>query len=86
MVDIFIMRANVWGFFGPSRAISIIAATLCAGFIPGHAWAQTPSSPACRIESRNFQGWHAEEMSNPWVKVTIVPQLEAWFPLTDRSF
>jgi hypothetical protein len=75
MVDIFIMRANAQGFFAPSRAFWLIAATLCAGFLPGHAGAQTPSSPACRIESRNFEGWRAEEMINPWVKVTIVPQL-----------
>ena len=75
MVDIFIMRANAWSFFGPSRAFSLIVAILCAGFIPGHTWAQTPSSSACRIENKNFEGWHAEEMSNAWVKVTIVPQL-----------
>jgi hypothetical protein len=75
MVDIFIMRANAWDFFGPSRAFSLIVAILCAGFIPGHTWAQTPSSSACRIENKNFEGWRAEEMSNAWVKVTIVPQL-----------
>ena len=75
MVDIFIMRANAWSFFGPSRAFSLIVAILCAGFIPGHTWAQTPSSSACRIENKNFEGWRAEEMSNAWVKVTIVPQL-----------
>ena len=75
MVDIFIMRANAWSFFGPSRAFSLIVAILCAGFIPGHTWAQTPSSSACRIENKNFEGWRAQEMSNAWVKVTIVPQL-----------
>jgi len=75
MVDIFIMRGNAWHFFEPSRAISLLAAMLCAGFVPWQTWAQTQNSPACRVESRNFEGWHAEELRNPWVTVTIVPQL-----------
>jgi hypothetical protein len=75
MTDIFIMRANVWHFFVPSRAFSLLAAMLFATFIPAKSCGQTQSSPACRVESRNFEGWHAEELSNSWVRVTIVPQL-----------
>ncbi len=75
MADIFIMRGNAWHFFVPSRAFSLIAAMLCATFIPTKSCGQTQNSPACRVESRNFEGWHAQEMSNQWVKLTIVPQL-----------
>ncbi|MEO6909350.1 MAG: hypothetical protein ABI158_00300 [Edaphobacter sp.] len=33
-------------------------------------------SPAhCTVQETNYLGWKAEEMANPWVKLTIVPQL-----------
>jgi hypothetical protein len=75
MVDIFTNRASPWHFFVPLRAISLIAALFCGGLISGQTWARTPGLSACRVESRSFEGWRAEELSNPWVKVTIVPQL-----------
>src|SRR5437879_848400 len=75
MVDIFMMQTNARHFSVPSRAFSLVAAMLCGGCIPAQTWARTQNSPACRIESTNFDGWRAEEMSNAWVKVTIVPQL-----------
>jgi len=58
-----------------SRAFLLIAAVVCGGFIPGQTWAQTQNPPACRVESGKFEGWRAEELSNQWVKLTIVPQL-----------
>lgn len=75
MVDIFMTRISARHFFVPLRAFSLIAAMLSAGFITGQTLAQTQNSSACRIESSNFDGWRAEELSNPWVRVTIVPQL-----------
>jgi hypothetical protein len=75
MADIFITRANAKHFFVLSRAFRLIVVTLCATFIPGKTCAQTQNSPACHVESRNFEGWRAQEMSNQWVKLTIVPQL-----------
>ena len=29
----------------------------------------------CRVQSTTFEGWKAEEISNDWVRLTIVPQL-----------
>ncbi len=29
----------------------------------------------CKVQSRTFEGWKAEEVSNDWVRLTIVPQL-----------
>src|SRR6266849_9326841 len=75
MVDTFMFRANARDFFVLVRAFSLVGAVLCASFFPRQTRAQTPSSSACRIENKNFEGWRAEEMSNAWVKVTIVPQL-----------
>ena len=31
--------------------------------------------PPCYIRSTQFEGWKAEEMSNEWVQLMIVPQL-----------
>lgn len=36
---------------------------------------QAASSPGCRVQATNYLGWKAEEMSNPWVKLEIVPQI-----------
>jgi hypothetical protein len=33
------------------------------------------SQPAsCRIESRDYKGWHAQQVSNRWVQLIVVPQ------------
>jgi len=36
---------------------------------------QSQSSTTCAIENIDYAGWKAVQMSNPWVKLTIVPQL-----------
>jgi hypothetical protein len=69
MVDIFIMRANAWSFFGPLRAFSIVGAMLCASFFPG----QTGTNRTC-FSSRD---WSAGE--RPGLLS------ETWVPASDRS-
>ncbi|HXM93951.1 MAG TPA: hypothetical protein VOA64_06805 [Candidatus Dormibacteraeota bacterium] len=59
----------------PLRTFSLIVAALFSGFVPQEMFAQTSTSSPCRVESKKFEGWAAQEMSNQWVKVTIVPQL-----------
>ena len=34
-----------------------------------------PSPRACRIDSIDFEGWKAEQISNEWLKLIVVPQL-----------
>src|SRR2546421_9646352 len=75
MVDHFIVSVEAPDLCVLLRAFSLVATVLCASFFPRQSSAQTPSSPVCRIESKNFEGWRAEEMSNPWINVVIVPQL-----------
>jgi len=42
----------------------------------GSAWAaEASSSHACQIQSVTFEGWKAQQVSNRWVRLTIVPQL-----------
>ena len=40
--------------------------------------AQSTSGPSqaasCRIESTDYKGWHAEQLSNRWVQLIVVPQ------------
>jgi hypothetical protein len=36
---------------------------------------QAKSSPACQVHATNYLGWKAEELSNPWVRLEIVPQI-----------
>ena len=43
--------------------------------IPVCAPAQEASQPACRVESVAFEGWQAQQLSNAWVKLVVVPQL-----------
>jgi hypothetical protein len=43
-------------------------------------WAQTrnpPNPPApsdCRVEAADYKGWHAQQLSNRWVQLIVVPQ------------
>ena len=43
--------------------------------LPARAQVLTSAPVPCRIESTEFDGWQAEQLSNPWVTLTIVPQL-----------
>ena len=33
-----------------------------------------PASAPCRVEAVDYQGWHAEQVSNRWVQLVVVPQ------------
>jgi hypothetical protein len=41
----------------------------------GSAFARNSSHPLCQVQSVDFDGWQAEQISNAWVRLTIVPQL-----------
>ena len=43
--------------------------------IPGQADSKTAAKSGCSMHATNYLGWQAEEMSNPWVKLEIVPQI-----------
>jgi uncharacterized protein DUF4380 len=38
-------------------------------------WSSVAVHSPCRVQSTTFEGWKAEEVSNDWVRLTIVPQL-----------
>src|ERR1700727_177959 len=43
---------------------------------PAQAAAGQPNQPGspCRIEATDYKGWSAEQLSNHWVKLEVVPQ------------
>ena len=53
-------------------ALLWIALTLLASAAP----AQTAARPMaeCRVQEVEYKGWHGEEISNPWVRLIVVPQ------------
>jgi hypothetical protein len=59
----------------PILARFVFSAALALAARPCRA--QTASAPlgSCRIESIDFRGWRAQQLTNEWVKLTIVPQL-----------
>lgn len=36
---------------------------------------ETPSAPSCSVHAVSFQGWDAQQVVNPWIKLTFVPKL-----------
>ena len=51
----------------------LLFSSLAAALI--HAQAKnTQNPPACRVEAVDYKGWKAQELSNRWVQLLIVPQ------------
>ena len=59
------------------RIVLRIAVTVVSvGFFASLVWSAPAAAHApCRVQSTTFEGWKAEELSNDWVHLTIVPQL-----------
>ena len=47
---------------------------LLLGLLLFDAHAQRPPAPTCKVETINYKGWQAQQVSNPWVKLMFVPQ------------
>ena len=41
---------------------------------PRLSLATTPKTPDCRVEAVDYKGWHAQQISNQWVQLIVVPQ------------
>jgi hypothetical protein len=53
----------------------VLGGLLVCSQIPCQAASKSASKSGCSVRATIFLGWQAEEMSNPWVKLEIVPQL-----------
>jgi len=58
------------------RKAGLLAILSCVVSICGLGQAKAPSSTpsTCRVEPVEYKGWHAQQMSNPWVQLTFIPQ------------
>jgi hypothetical protein len=43
-------------------------------FAQAESEAQPPASPSCRVEPADYKGWRAQQLSNRWVQLIVVPQ------------
>ena len=57
----------VWGFV----AFAIVA-TL--SFLPAFGQSNPPKSTVCRVDAVDYKGWHAQQLSNQWLQLIVVPQ------------
>jgi len=60
-----------------SRLMAAAVLALAIGMPPALFAAGQPAAPAgaCTVQSADFHGWEAEQISNQWTTLTIVPQL-----------
>jgi hypothetical protein len=63
-----VRTANLW----PAFAVITILAAIAGGNV---AAAQEESHQPCRVEAADYEGWKAQQVSNAWVKLVIVPQI-----------
>jgi hypothetical protein len=55
--------------------IALVPHLQCWSMPPQPAQPPTASRSACSVKATNYQGWKAEEISNKWVTLEIVPQI-----------
>ena len=48
------------------------ASAFCSGATPGQG--TTQAKPACRVEPVDYLGWSAQQISNQWLRLIVVPQ------------
>ena len=61
-------RKNAFEFDKTLRGLFLLMSL----FLP---YASSVAAANCKIQAVNYEGWQAQEISNAWVKLTIVPQV-----------
>ncbi len=63
-----------------SRIRSFFSLVFLAGLGINLVFAQSgngsrpPATSPCRVQPADYKGWHAQQISNRWVQLTVVPQ------------
>ena len=52
----------------------VALASTTLGDAPALSQSKSPKSPDCRVDAVDYQGWHAQQISNRWVQLIVVPQ------------
>jgi hypothetical protein len=59
---------TVWAGF----VALVIVATL--GSSPAFGQSNPSKSTVCRVDAVDYKGWHAQQLSNQWLQLIVVPQ------------
>ena len=51
-----------------------LAFLITSAFSPAFSQSNLPKETGCRIESVDYKGWHAQQISNRWIQLVMVPQ------------
>ena len=51
----------------------LIVVTMCS-LLPAFSQSNPPRKVDCRVEAVDYKGWHAQQLSNRWVQLIVVPQ------------
>jgi hypothetical protein len=54
--------------------LAVTTATVLPGAGLASAQDKAPANATCKVEAVDYRGWSAEQISNPWVKLMVVPQ------------
>jgi hypothetical protein len=55
--------------------VAFLLLVLCVDLAAARARSADTAQRACRIAPIDFEGWKAEQLSNEWLKLIVVPQL-----------
>ncbi len=67
-----LLHANRTRRFAALFLMAPIALILTA--VQARSQANQPMSEQCRFEAVDYKGWHAQQLSNRWVQLIVVPQ------------
>jgi hypothetical protein len=71
-MTLYLPQANRWRRFSELFFLGLIGMMLLAVRALGQA--DAVKSAECRVETVEYKGWHAQQLSNRWVQLIVVPQ------------
>ncbi len=71
-MTLYLPRENRRPHFSALFLLALIAMMLLAVEALGQA--NAVKTVECRVETVDYKGWHAQQLSNPWVQLIVVPQ------------
>ena len=51
-----------------------VAFAMVLNVSPSVSESKPPSNPDCHVEAVDYQGWHAQQISNRWLQLVLIPQ------------
>lgn len=56
------------------RSLMFALFTFSPAFLLAETLATAPAGTDCRIEAVDYKGWHAQQVSNQWIQLVVIPQ------------